>query len=213
MNQIDKDFFEQNKPKQADSIEQILMDEEQILVRLKPNKASLIWEAFLKGLPFVLIWAAFDIFFISMVILTGEASEMLFILIPFFLIHLAPVWIYIANIVKTIAGHKNIEYVFTDRRIIIRSGVIGIDFKTINYADVVGVNCKVGIIEKIFKVGDIHIQAKSQNALLNNIEQPYYYLSKLQQISLDMKADLAYPNDLRPSTNHGYRSSYNRDEK
>ena len=212
MNQIDKNYFNDNKNKQANKVEDILLFDELVLVRIKPNKTSLIWEAIFKSLPFVLIWAAFDIFFIIMVLSTGEAGEMAFFLIPFFLIHLAPVWIYIANIVRVVAGHKNIEYVFTDRRIILRSGIIGIDYKTINYADVVGLNCKVGLLEKMFKVGDIHIQAKCQTAILNNIPDPYYYLSKLQQICLDMKADMAYPNDLRPTTNHGYKSNYKIDD-
>ena len=139
-------------------------------------------------------------------------GEVLFFIIPFFALHLAPVWMYIANIVKVVLSHKNIEYVFTDKRIILRSGLIGIDYKTINYADVVAVNCKVGIIERIFKVGDIHIQAKSQTGILNNIPEPYFYLSKLQKIALDLKSDMAFPNDLRPSTNHGYRTKYNPDD-
>jgi hypothetical protein len=106
------------------------------------------------------------------------------------------------------AGAKNIEYVFTDKRIIIRSGVIGIDFKNIYYSDVEGINCKVGIFDRVFKVGDLYIKALNQSAVLMNIETPYFYLQKLQKITLDIKTDIQYPNDLRPKENHGYNTEY-----
>ena len=48
MNQIDKVFFEQHKDRQANKIDDILMDGETLLVSLKPNKTSLIWEAIFK---------------------------------------------------------------------------------------------------------------------------------------------------------------------
>ena len=51
-------------------------------------------------------------------------------------------------------------------------------------------------------------QALNQSAVLNNIENPYFYLSKLQKITLDIKADIQYPNDLRPKENHGYNTEY-----
>lgn len=212
MNHIDMNFFNENKGKQADKVEDILLEDEMILVRLKPNIPSLIFESIFKMLPLVLVWLAIDLFIIITIITTGQLEEMIWFIIPFFAIHLAPVWIYIANLVRTRIGAKNIEYVFTDRRIIVRSGVIGIDFVSLMYADVVAVNCKVGITEKLFKVGDIAIQAKSSSTLLNNIPDPYFYLSKLQQIVLDLKSDVAFPNDLRPGANHGYKTSYNPDD-
>ena len=129
-------------------------------------------------------------------------------MIPFFGFHLLPLWIYIANIVKTVAGAKNIEYVFTNKRIIVRSGVIGIDFKNIYYTDVEGINCKVGIFDRMFKVGDLYVKANDQSAVLMNIVTPYFYLEKLQKITLDIKADIQYPNDLRPKENHGYDTEY-----
>ena len=133
---------------------------------------------------------------------------MLWVMIGFFAFHLMPLWLYILNIIRTIAGAKNIEYVFTNRRIIIKSGVIGIDFKNIYYSDVEGINCKVGIFDRMFKVGDLYIKAHDQSAVLMNIEQPYFFLKKLQRITLDIKTDIEYPNDLRPKENHGYHTDY-----
>ena len=209
--QIDENYFKTDNPMKQNSIEDILSKDEKILQRLKPNRKVLLLESIFKGLPFVLLWAAFDIFFIVMMISTGAFNEnpnLLWVVIPFFGFHLLPLWIYIANIVKTVAGAKNIEYVFTNKRIIVRSGVIGIDFKNIYYTDVEGINCKVGIFDRMFKVGDLYVKAHDQSAVLMNIVTPYFYLEKLQKITLDIKADIQYPNDLRPKENHGYDTEY-----
>ena len=206
--QIDENYFKTDNPMKQNSIEDILSKDEKILQRLKPNRKVLLLESIFKGLPFVLLWAAFDIFFIVMMISTGAFNEnpnLLWVVIPFFGFHLLPLWIYIAKIVKTVAGAKNIEYVFTNKRIIVRSGVIGIDFKNIYYTDVEGINCKVGIFDRMIKVGDLYVKAHDQSAVLMNIATPYFYLEKLQKITLDIKADLQYPNDLRPKENHGYK--------
>lgn len=208
---IDENYFKTDNPMKQNSVEDILSKDEKILQRLKPNKRVLLLESIFKGLPVVLLWVAFDTFFIVMMIVTGAFKEnpgLIPAVIAFFALHLLPLWLYILNIIKTMAGAKNIEYVFTDKRIIIRSGVIGIDFKNIYYTDVQGINCKVGIFDRMFKVGDLYIKALNQSAVLMNIETPYFYLQKLQKITLDIKADIQYPNDLRPKENHGYNTEY-----
>lgn len=208
---IDENYFKTDNPMKQNSIEDILSKDEKILQRLKPNKRVLLLESIFKGLPVVLLWVAFDTFFIVMMIVTGAFKEnpgLIPAVIAFFTLHLLPLWLYILNIIKTMAGAKNIEYVFTDKRIIIRSGVIGIDFKNIYYTDVQGINCRVGIFDRMFKVGDLYIKALNQSAVLMNIETPYFYLQKLQKITLDIKTDIQYPNDLRPKENHGYNTEY-----
>ena len=208
---IDENYFKTDNPMKQNSVEDILSKDEKILQRLKPNKRVLLLESIFKGLPVVLLWVAFDTFFIVMMVVTGAFKEntgLIPAVIAFFALHLLPLWLYILNIIKTMAGAKNIEYVFTDKRIIIRSGVIGIDFKNIYYTDVQGINCKVGIFDRMFKVGDLYIKALNQSAVLMNIETPYFYLQKLQKITLDIKTDIQYPNDLRPKENHGYNTEY-----
>ena len=208
---IDENYFKTNNPMKQNKIEDILSEDEIILQRLLPNRKVFLLEALFKGLPFVLLWVAFDAFFIFMMIANNVLEQqpfMLWVMIGIFAFHLMPLWLYILNIIRTMAGAKNIEYVFTNRRIIIRSGVIGIDFKNIYYSDVEGINCKVGIFDRMFKVGDLYIKAHDQSAVLMNIEQPYFFLEKLQRITLDIKTDIEYPNDLRPKENHGYHTDY-----
>lgn len=208
---IDEEYFKINNTKTKDKIEDVLEEDERILVRLRPNKKVYILERVTKMLPFALIWLLFDSMFIVMMFITNAFEEdpgILFFVIPFFAFHLAPVWIWIAGIVKGVSGYKNVEYAFTDKRIIIRSGVIGVDFKTFYYTDITGVNVRVGLLEKMYKVGDIYLKSETQSAILDDIEHPYEYLAKLQKITLDIKTDIYYPNDLRPEDNHGYNTKY-----
>lgn len=193
------------------AVEDILEKDEKILQRLKPNAKVIRLEAIFKGMPLALLWFSIDAIFIVTMFATGaveEAPWMIAFMIGFFALHLLPVWLYIANLIKNLAGYKNIEYVFTDKRIIIRSGLVGIDFKSIYYTSLESVNLKVGLFDRLFKVGDIYLKANTQTAVLEDIENPYVYLSKLQKIALDIKSDIYYPNDLRPSENHGYQTEY-----
>lgn len=212
MAKITKDYFELNDNIKQNNINDILVSGEELLLSLKPDKKTSILESILKGLPLALIWGGFDAFFIIMMFTTGLGDTMggflIIFLVVFFAIHLIPVWKYIGGIIKTIAGYKNIEYVFTSKRIIIRTGLIGIDFKSIYYEEVQTVTVKVGLLDRIFKVGDLYIQTASQVGKIENIKAPYHYSSKIQKIVQDIKTDINFPNDLRPSENHGYNTKY-----
>jgi len=115
---------------------------------------------------------------------------------------------WIGGIVKAAAGWKNIEYVFTEKRIIIRSGLVGIDFVNVYYSDILGVNLRVGLIDRMFKVGDIYISAHNQSEVLYDISNPYFILRKIQKIVIDIKNDIIFPNNLRPEENSGFNTKY-----
>ena len=212
MANIDENYFNPDEGIKQNQVEDILEEGETILQRLKPDRRDYILEAIFKGLPFVLIWAAFDVFFIVMMVTTGAFTQMggfmIPVLIGFFALHLLPVWLYIAGIVKRVGGYKNIEYVITDKRIIIRSGLIGIDFRYFYYSAIQSVTVKVGLWDRMFKVGDLYLTATNQSAVLEDIKNPYFFGTKIEKIVQDIKADISYPNDLRPEENHGYNTKY-----
>lgn len=209
--QIDEKFFEKSVM-QANSVEDILVEDENVLWRDKPDKKAHIAAAVVKSLPITLIWLLVDggfIVGISIAITKGGAPMgILGFIVPFFLVHLAPVWMWVANLVRTVAELKNLEYVFTDKRIIVRSGVIGIDFKSLYYHEVESVNVRVNWTDKIFKVGDIYVNAKSSSAVLYDLHDPYRLSAKLQKVTQDISTDINYPNALRPDYNPGYKTKY-----
>ena len=208
---IDANYFKVDEDIKQNEINDILTSGEEVLLTLKPARNIYLLESITKGLPITLIWAGFDIFFIYMMVSTGTLANnpgMIAFIVVFFALHLLPVWIFLSNVVKKMIGYKNLTYAFTDRRIIIRSGVIGIDFKYIYYSAIDTVDVKVGILDRIFKVGDVVIKGPGQSCVLDDIKTPYSYSTKIQEIVRDLKADMAFPNDLRPEENHGYNTKY-----
>ncbi len=192
-------------------IEDFLNEDEQILWRAKPKKSAFIWSKILNMLPFALIWLAFDGAFIGLMVSFDLFSSMpvglIIFLVVFFLLHLTPFWIWLSNVITATVQHKNIEYAFTDKRIIIRTGII-IDIQNIFYMDIQGVNLKVGLIDRMLKVGDIYITTKLNTIVLWDLENPYMIVNKLQKISSDIKADMYFPNALRPEENEGFKTKY-----
>ena len=209
--QIDERYFYENAM-QKNSIDDVVGSDEKVLWRGQPNAKSYVLAATLKMLPIALIWLVFDgvfIFFIANGMASGGIPlAVLGFIVPFFLLHLAPVWIWIGKTIKATREVRNLEYAITDKRIIIRSGVVGIDFKFINYTEIDSVNVKVGIIDRIFKVGDIYINSSVNAGVLWDVDDPYKVGNALQRVTLDIKSDIHYPNAMRPDTNNGYQTDY-----
>lgn len=211
MKHIDENYFRNDK-KSFCTLEDVLNENERILWRGKPKKKAYVLNAFFKMFPFAFIWLLFDGAFIGAFLFVGSKGNIppfaIVMLVAFFAIHLLPVWIWLVNIVTANKQHKNLEYAFTDKRIVIKSGVIGIDFKNIYYSDIQSVNLKVGIIDRILKVGDVYVKSASGADVLFDIDDPYFITQKLQTIVLDIKTDVQFPNALRPKENAGYQTTY-----
>ena len=208
MGNIDENYFKMPTGGKLNSIDEILGENEAVLLKQKPKKSAYIFNSIVKYIPIALIWLAVDSIFIYAVANSDMPAIMLAFIIPFFALHLMPVWICVANIIKAGKAWKNLEYAFTDKRIIIRSGVIGINIVNVYYADIKGVNMRIGLFDRMFKVGDIYISCDGQSQVLYDLENPYFILSRIQKIVLDLKTDVYFPNDLRPESNSGYTTKY-----
>jgi len=195
-----------------------LVEGETLIWSSKPKKSAFIVNKLVTMMPFALLWLLIDSSILIPMIQSGEMKEMLFFIIPFFAIHLFPVWIWIGNIITANKRWKNTIYYVTDKRVIIQNGFVGIDYQSIYYKDIKNVNLKIGLIDKLLGVGDIYFQldtyinrnnttVEMRNALLD-IENPYEIYPKIQKIVLDIQTDIEYPNALRPDQNPGYNTKY-----
>lgn len=192
-----------------------LAEGEQELWSAKPKKAAFIINNIVRMMPVALIWLLFDSFIIYVFISSGAIKEMVLPIIIFFAFHLLPVWIWLGNIITASKIWKNTKYYVTDRRIIIQTGIIGASYDTIYYKDIKNVSLKIGVIDKLLKVGDIYIDTgnttftnsgtKKLFMTLLDIEKPY---TRLQKIVLDIQSDIEFPNAYRPSENPGYKTKY-----
>ena len=211
MAKLDENYFKIDPSgRDLKNIEDVIGSDEQILWRGKPKKRAYLINAFTKMLPIALIWLIFDGGFIGLMIGTMDeipAPVKIFMAV-FFLFHLAPVWIWLSHVLTANRQHENLEYAFTQKRIIIKSGIIGIDFKNIYYSEIDSVNLRVGLVDRIEKVGDIYIKSIGGANVLYDLENPYTLTEKLQKIVVDIKTDIQFPNNLRPAENDGYNTKY-----
>jgi len=191
-----------------------LVEGETLIWSSKPKKLAYVINQVLVMMPIAILWLAFDSFFIISMINTGGIKDMLLFIIPFFALHLMPVWIWLGNILSANKKWKNTKYYVTDKRIIIQNGFIAENYQTIYYKDIKNVNLHIGIIDSILKVGDIYFDLGYRgnskiNAGFVDIENSQEIYSKLQKIVMDIQTDIEYPNALRPNENPGYNTKYN----
>lgn len=196
-----------------------LIEGEKVLWSAKPKKTAFIVNQILEMMPFALIWLLFDsMVIIPFAIISGEIKEVLFFIIPFFAIHLMPVWIWLGNCLTANKKWKNTKYYVTDRRIIIQTGMIGANYETIYYKEIKNVNLRISAIDRMLGVGDIYIDTglvrntkngtQSVKSAMLDVENPYEIYPKLQKIVLDIQTDVEFPNAYRPSYNLGYNTEY-----
>lgn len=190
----------------------------------------LIWEGkpdrvtYVIGQPFfyliALVWGAFDSIFIFAFMQGDGFGSMGFFIIPFFLLHLMPVWIAIIGPIYRFINWNYIEYAITDKRIYIASGIIGRDIKLVEFSQVREPSVRVGIIEKLRNCGTVRLTPFSradnsgnntisiQAGALHHISEPYEVFKRIKQMSLDIQTDISYPNAMRPDNNPGYNTKY-----
>lgn len=185
--------------------------DETILYEGKPDKKCFIFESIFNPLmPFAIIWALFDMGFLRM-----ASGDMSFIMLPFMLFHLMPVWIYLAGVIFSFRKYKNTYYIVTDHAVYISSGIFTMNLETKTFAELSRVNLHRGIFDQMFHVGDVQLTTnqftrKGIPAIMgiNSISEYSKVFQLVKKLQTDIYADTMYPNDLRPEENHGYRTKY-----
>jgi membrane protein YdbS with pleckstrin-like domain len=115
---------------------------------------------------------------------------------------------------------SNTAYSYSNKRVMMRTGFIGTDFKTIDFDKISDIEVTVNVIERMYNVGSIrffsgrtHTDEGNTTKLYdswNAIENPYEVFKMVKQTSVDIKTDFNYPNALRPEINPGYKTTYDR---
>lgn len=205
-------YFEQRSPE----FEAIKDDNETILWSGKPTFIPFVAQ----GIPFLiigLVWGAMSsVFYMNM--FEGGLHGMQSFILLFMVFHLFPFWGSILNIVRLVLIYPNVHYAITTKRVMVRRGFFGIDFKTIDFDKIKNMEVNVNPLEKLLNVGTIKVFSgetmssehgtRSLYDVFKAIENPYGVFKELKQISLDIRSDLNYPNQLRPQNNPGYTTKY-----
>lgn len=112
--------------------------------------------------------------------------------------------IFIAGIIISNMAYTRVHYAITNKRVIIQTGIIGRDFKSIDYDRMQNVSVDVGILGVIFKVGSVriftgemetiggkHPRIQARYDRFNYVASPYEVLKKLQTHLSVRKEELA----------------------
>lgn len=193
---------------------------ESILWRGKPDKKCFILESvFNPMLPFALIWAIVDLAVVG--ITFSAAGGMLMFILPFMLLHLMPVWIYIGGVIMSFRKHRNTEYIITDKGIYVSGGIFAYKYEMKPFTDLSHINIHRGIFDQWLGVGDVvtvcsHTGFNSNSShshsssglTICDIPDYQQVFAMVKQLQTDIYADTQFPNDLRPGENHGYQTQY-----
>ena len=138
----------------------------------------------------------------------------------FWLFGLLPLCQGVYVLANRLFSYSNTAYGYSNKRVMMRTGFIGTDFKTIDYDKISDIEVTVNVIERIYNVGTIRFfsgrtQTEKGNTTKlydtwSSIENPYEVFKMVKQTSVDIKTDFNYPNALRPDTNTGYKTKYKR---
>jgi len=168
-------------------------------------------------------WGCFDIFGFIVPMLSKSGGDIhtsgfpSAALIPFFAIHLFPFWGSILNMLRLFLVQGNTCYAYTNRRLMLRSGFWGTSFKAIDYDQISELDVTVNPLENMIGVGTIRAFSGATNSkggriydCFIGIDNPYEVYKKIKEVSVDVKTDWNYPNAIRPPTNPGYQTQYDK---
>ena len=138
----------------------------------------------------------------------------------FWLFGLIPLVQGVYSFLNKILSYPNTAYAYSDKRVMMRTGFIGADFKVVDYDKISDIEVTVNAIERMYNVGTIKFfSGRTQTDDGNTtklydtwiaIENPYEVFKIVKQVAMDIKTDYNYPNSLRPDVNPGYTTNYER---
>ena len=128
--------------------EQILDSDEYIQKIFKPNKLKMYLSSFLASL-FLFLWLA--IIFVGIELTDAESTDLwwvgLVISVAIWVVFLLFMWLFL------VLSYKNTFYAYTNKRIVIRRGIFGVDFKSLDMNMVGAITVNVTLLDKILRKG------------------------------------------------------------
>ena len=119
---------------------------EKILYAGKPDKRCFIFECIFNPLlPFAAIWAAVDFGVIGAAFTADKSENMAFFMVPFMLLHLMPVWLYLGGALLSFRRYRNTAYIVTDKGIYASGGIFARTYKSKPFAELSHVDLHRGI--------------------------------------------------------------------
>ena len=139
-------------------LQSMLQDDEQVLWYGQPNKKCFVLESIFNPLlPFALVWALFDFGFMYAMAFSDkkQPTPMLLFAIPFFALHLMPVWLYLGGVLLCFRNYKNTHFIITDKAVYTSGGYLSLHFERKAFDQITYFNIHRGFFDQRLGVGDI----------------------------------------------------------
>lgn len=127
----------------------------------KDKKVSVLEAIFNPMMPFALIWGIIDASFIG-TMLKGvryasaeSAASPIGFVIPFFLLHLMPVWLYVGGIITAARKAQNTRYCITDQAVYIQQGILNTQTERFDYPRILSFTVGQSVFDKASNTGDV----------------------------------------------------------
>ena len=200
-------------------IDKILVEDESILWEGKPK----FWPFFLSRSIFVIIIALFLLIplisaLTGRIVIQGDYYGTNVLAIPHFWI---AIFLILGTPIYVGLSLRYSHYAITTKRILFQKGIVGRDFEIADFDKITNAEVNVGVFDKLFggRTGSIKISTAgsftqtrkgpiNKPYVISNIENPYEVFKTFQKVSHDVRADISYPNELRPKENQGYKTEY-----
>ena len=135
----------------------ILEKDEQIIKVFKPNKKR-FWKTLIFPFAIPLFWPHL----IIMMVFT-------FFTLPFFFKK----------------GYNNLYYAYTNKRLIVRSGMFGVNYSSLDYQDITSTTVSVGFLDKKTNTGSLQFVSPSVHQgrpmTFSYIENPYEVMKEIKE--------------------------------
>ena len=190
----------------------ILEHNERVLWQDRPQ----FWPFVLGGFVGALLGGFLMVMGLFMFFIAKTIGNSLLFLVPHFWIGVA---LFIGTPLYKLLVYKHTYYAITNKRVLIQTGFIGRDFRIIDFDKITNAEVNMGVLDIIFgrRSGSILLSSagtfiSGKHGLqavpyrLSNIADPYGVFKFFKKVSHDVKTDIAYPNEIRPTINRGYRT-------
>lgn len=149
------------------AFDEILEDNEKIIKALKPNKAKIFWSNIIKlALPFLFL-LAFSLLVVAIPEEGATVQPMDFLYVSIAVVGLFIVFLAF-NLWFTALYYKNTIFAYTNKRLIIRTGIFGVDYKSLDIKNIGASDVYVSLLDKILRKGTGSLRFGSNSSPIYN---------------------------------------------
>ncbi len=168
--------------------DQILDKDEKVVEILKPNKTKFFVKVFLVSFISLLLVIGIFTFYFTIPLIVGESTSFAWLAIPIGILLILELLV----MIFACMWYKKTFYAYTNKRIVIRTGIIGVDFKSLDIKMIGAVEVYVSLLDKIvgntgtLRFGSMANPITSVNGAKNafifaHIKSPYDNYKKIKE--------------------------------